>query len=625
MSEQVSQSRPGLLTVLRFDWSLLKAWQRWAIVVSGGIATLLVLAGAADAALSRGRVHSGVRVSGVELGRLRPAEATRRLRAVAVTVEGRPVLASVRDASHAVWPSRLDFRLDVAATVDRAYRVGRRGFPRAFLLRMRGWFAPVEVEPVVRYDSRRLDIAIAALAGKVDRRSEDARVIDIDGHPVAVPASDGLQVQRSAARAALLAALSSASARRFELPVAVTTPRIGTDAARGAAAELEIAISEPLLLTYKDRSWRVKGPVIRRWMTVTPKATTDRLDGPLDLVVAADPERVGTTIARITEPLVKPAIDARFEVDGNAVRVAPSRTGLAVDTKAAYDLVVRRLAQVTGARTVGLTLHSVQPKLTTAMAKEMGIRQRISSYTTEFSSSNEPRVNNIHLLAGALNNTLVAPGGEFSFNRTIGPRTAEKGYQEAPVIMNGRLVPALGGGICQVGTTIFNTVFFSGLPVVERTNHSFYISHYPDGRDATVSWGGPDFRFSNTTKHWILIKAWWSSSTVTIALYGSDPGYDVEYRTGQWRNRVSFPVREVADASMLKGSKAVEESGVPGHDVTVVRVVKKNGRVVREDQFASHYRAKEQVIRVGTKPPPEKKPSKPATTTPEPTGPPPGR
>ncbi len=93
----------------------------------------------------------------------------------------------------------------------------------------------------------------------------------------------------------------------------------------------------------------------------------------------------------------------------------------------------------------------------------------------------------------------IAPGETFSFNGTVGPRTAEKGYQEAGAIVNGELVPQLGGGICQVGTTIFNTVFESGLPVVERHNHSFYISHYPKGRDATVSWGGPDFKFRNDT------------------------------------------------------------------------------------------------------------------------------
>lgn len=613
MSQEVSPAHPDRLAALRFDWSLLAAWQRRSIMVAASLVASLLLAGVADAVLTQGRVHAGVEVAGIDIGRLTAAQARGRLAETAGTLDTQPAHGMLQGRRHAFEPERLDFRLDVDGTLDRAYRVGRHGLLGAVTARVKGWFVPLRVQPVVRYDPVRLEREVASLAATIDRPAIDARVIDIDGHPVAVPASDGLSLQQPAARAALLAALSDSRSRVFDVPVVVDPPRIGTDAARNAAAELDIAISEPLLLTYRTRSWRVKGQVIRRWMTVTPQATTNRLDGPLTLVVAADPQRVQSTISKITESLVKPAVDARFEVDGAKVKVLPSRTGLAVDAKAAHDLIVRRLRQVTGKRRVGLVLHAVQPKLTTAMAKEMGIRGRISSYTTEFSSGNRPRVNNIHLLAGALNNTMIAPGEEFSFNRVIGPRTAEKGYQEAPVIMNGKLVPALGGGICQVGTTIFNTVFFSGLPVTERSNHSFYISHYPDGRDATVSWGGPDFRFSNATKRWILIKAWWSSSTVTIALYGSDPDYDVEYRTGEWRNRVAFPAREVADPGLLKGTKVVEESGIPGHDVTVVRVVKKNGKIVREDQFSSHYRPKEQVVRVGTKPLPEEKPSKPTT------------
>lgn len=552
-------------------------------------------------------------MAGEPLGGLDPHRAAARLEDVAAVIEQRPVLALARNQTHKVWPHQARLQLDVKASVDRAYRVGRRGLAGALAARIKGWFVPIEVAPVVRYDARRLASRIDALAAEVDRPAEDGRVIDIDGHPAAVPASDGLKLDRPSARASLIAALSNTEPRRLELPVAVTTPRISTDAARQAAAELDIAISEPLVVTYKNRSWRVKGPVIRRWMTVTPKATTSRVDGPLTLVVSADPQRVQATIARITEPLVKPAVDARFQVSGENVRVVPSRPGLAVDTKAAYDLIARRLTQTVGERKVDLVLHSIQPKLTTAMAKEMGIRTRISAYTTEYSSSNRSRVNNIHLLAGALNNTLIAPGEEFSFNRTVGPRTAEKGYEEAPVIMNGKLVPALGGGICQVGTTMFNSVFFSGLPITERANHSFYISHYPDGRDATVSWGGPDLKFRNDTKHWILIKAWWDAGSVTLALYGTDPGYDVAYRTSEWRNRVSFPLREIPDSTLPKGTRVVQDGGVAGHDVTVVRVVKKNGKVVREDRFVSHYRPKEQVVRVGTKPLPQEKPAKPTT------------
>jgi vancomycin resistance protein YoaR len=235
----------------------------------------------------------------------------------------------------------------------------------------------------------------------------------------------------------------------------------------------------------------------------------------------------------------------------------------------------------------------------------MGIEERLATFTTTFSSSNAPRVNNIQTLAGALDGTLIPPGGQFSFNGAIGPRTAEKGYQEAGTIVDGRLVPTLGGGICQVCTTLFNTVFLSGLPVDQRSNHSFYISHYPTGRDATVSWGGPDFKFTNDTSAWVLIATGYSSSSVTISLYGTDPGYRVEYETGAWTSIKPHGTKEIEDDTLDEGVRVVEEVGVDGRTIVVTRTVHdESGELVREETFRSRYNPKDEIVRVGTKPVP---------------------
>jgi vancomycin resistance protein YoaR len=147
-------------------------------------------------------------------------------------------------------------------------------------------------------------------------------------------------------------------------------------------------------------------------------------------------------------------------------------------------------------------------------------------------------------------------------------------------------------------------VFFSGLPVVERKNHSQYISSYPKERDATVSWGGPDFKFKNDTDHWILVATSYSNSSVTISLYGTDPGYEVTYKTGDWTEVIAPPVREVKDATLPAGTKVIDERGVSGRTIVVTRTVTKGGSVVRTDTFKSVYRPVEEVVRVGTKPVP---------------------
>ena len=138
------------------------------------------------------------------------------------------------------------------------------------------------------------------------------------------------------------------------------------------------------------------------------------------------------------------------------------------------------------------------------------------------SSSN--RIHNVQLMANYIDGTVVRPGESFSFNESVGPRTAERGFREGQMIIGSLLLPAIGGGVCQTATTLFNNAFELGLPIVERHNHSFYISHYPMGRDATVSWGGPDFAFRNDLKTGILIKTSYTSSTLTFSFYGTDPG-----------------------------------------------------------------------------------------------------
>src|SRR5207237_2112919 len=126
---------------------------------------------------------------------------------------------------------------------------------------------------------------------------------------------------------------------------------------------------------------------------------------------------------------------------------------------------------------------------------------------------------------------LIAPGEEFSFNKTTGERTAAKGFLEAPVIINGELQTGLGGGVCQVSTTVFNTAYEAGLKITARTNHALYISHYPQGRDATVDYPNVDLKFVNDTKHWLLLRTFVSSDSLTVNLYGTPQHRTVEMET----------------------------------------------------------------------------------------------
>ena len=171
-----------------------------------------------------------------------------------------------------------------------------------------------------------------------------------------------------------------------------------------------------------------------------------------------------------------------------------------------------------------------------------------------------------------------------------------------PAIIAGKLEDSLGGGICQVSTTLFNAVFFAGLDVTARTNHSIYISHYPKGRDATVSWGGPAFRFVNDTPNWILIKAASSRSSLTFVLYGTPQNRQVTYTTGDWYGLKPPNEKRVKTDTLDQGITHVVEDGQTGRSIKVTRRVIQEGKTIHQDTFVSNYPMRPKIVEEGTRP-----------------------
>ncbi len=167
----------------------------------------------------------------------------------------------------------------------------------------------------------------------------------------------------------------------------------------------------------------------------------------------------------------------------------------------------------------------------------MGITGTVGAYET-FYGGIANRIHNVQLVAHLVDHKFIAPGATFSFNDTTGERSAAKGFLEAPVIVNGELQTGLGGGVCQVSTTVFNAAYEAGLPITARTNHALYISHYPLGRDATVDYPGIDLKFVNDTNHWMLLRTYVGSSSLRVVLYGAPQHRRVE--------SVAAPLRTVA-------------------------------------------------------------------------------
>ncbi|MBN1192102.1 MAG: VanW family protein [Coriobacteriia bacterium] len=590
--------------------SWLERWPapaRTAFIVLVCLVAVISLATGADALASAGRIHPGVLVGDLAVGGKTVDEASVEIASYVAERSAVPVSVQADDMTWDVTAESVSLSVDATTLAGDAYLVGRGRPSEVIGGRLRALFGGVTVPLALSCDQVALEALVTGINEAVGTPAVDAGV-RVEGSTVTrIEPVDGVGVDVGQVRSGVVPAFLSDD-RSVPLQLGPVEPIVDADGAEQAYQEALTMVSAPLTLYYADRQWEVPPAIIGDWIGFrrvegAEKPTLEAYVVPEDLKVTLDP---------MVAEVGKPARDASFEVSSGAVTIVPSEDGLRAD---AEDLAVRLTTVLTGAaeRRAELTMQRVEPEITTAEAQGMGIVERLSTFSTDFDSSNKPRVNNIHILADALDGTLVPPGGMFSFNETIGPRTAEKGYQEANAIVNGKLVPQLGGGICQIGTTIFNTVFFSGLPVVERHNHSQYISHYPTGRDATISWGGPDFKFKNDTPNWVLVATGYSNSSITISLYGTKPGYEVTYDTGPWTGVIAPPVREVPDPTLPLGSRVVEERGISGRTIVVVRHVKKDGVEFRTDTFKSVYRATEEVVRVGTG---EAVPSAPATTTP---------
>jgi vancomycin resistance protein YoaR len=408
------------------------------------------------------------------------------------------------------------------------------------------------------------------------RAPVSANVELVGARPVVRPARPGLRLDREA----LLRSVKRGAThvRAAFVPVA---PAIGNPAARSAAATAQMYLRAPIAIDYHGARRGALSPAqVARAIEI--RASAHRFG------VLLDPEQLARVVRPRLGQWITRARNAGFVVHGDLVSVAASRQGRDVD---AGQIAVAVSHAAHGDRVARIELAPRDPDLTTAEARTLGIRRKLVAFTTEMGESSSNRIHNVHLMADYVDGTVIRPGDEFSFNRIVGPRTTERGFLEGQMIVGSLVLPSIGGGVCQTATTLFNDAFELGLPILERHNHNLYISHYPTGRDATVSWGGPDLRFRNDMKSGLLVKASYTDSTLTFTFYGTSEHRRVVASTTGRSNFKPAVMQYAVDPRAPRGSVKVESgSGAEGFDVTVYRTVyRADGKVLRRNTFLSRY------------------------------------
>ncbi|HIS40783.1 MAG TPA: VanW family protein [Candidatus Aphodovivens avistercoris] len=624
--------------------------------IAVAVCILLVVLGAGfliDFGVNFGRAYAGVSIGGVdvsgktadEIVQLLDDEYQTRIDSAQVLVyaseqardEVDAAAAQAQDAALAEQLSLEDARANrqlwtvdaasVAAAVSaedlaaQALAVGRED--GGLLARIAALFAGAPLEVELSYDENLLESLAEEIDAAIGNPRVDYGIAVQNGVASVTEGHDGMMVDRGWFRQQLDAAFLSSGNPSFVAEVSYAPLRIDQAAAQAVCDQVNEAIAGGAQLSYGGATWEMGSVELGACV----RADVQEAGEGYQLVPSLD--------AATTQPLI--FSDALKNVEGLSVRVSfePDGAGsftvstsgsgevpLAAEATSALSAVLfggqetADVAPLEGHAADAGSTHAqrgqagepAQVQLVGAPAPEQmtfdeavqsGIVAPISSFTTEFSTGagTENRNHNIQLAASLLDGSIVKPDGTWSFNETAGNCNEEAGFLGAGSIVDGEYTDEVGGGICQVATTVFNAVYESGLPVYSRTNHSLYIASYPAGRDAAVSWPYLDLQWGNDTESDILVSMATTDSTVTCTLYGVSPGYLVTTEVGEWEEGEKYETEEEVDETLAPGTSYVKTAGSDGSKISVVRTVTdSDGNIVRADRFDSVYDPIDEII-----------------------------
>jgi vancomycin resistance protein YoaR len=553
-------------------------WPGLFIVPAILLALFVSTAVAMDTAFA-GRAIPGLRVGGVEVGALESAEIRRRLaETVAPAVAAGSVRASLDGRTFDVTNAELGLTADLDGAVADALSFGRGGTP---LARLDAWLDAVmgraRVGLTLRPENDAAQAWVAQVAAAVDRPAVDAAIERTAAGLVVTSSADGLRIDRERLLAMLLEP-ASAGDRAVQLPSFAIKPSVDSGSSR-EALQLARAVTVELEVTAGERSL-IEDPI-----ALASFVWTERVGS--RYVAWIQEDRVRTWAAAVAAQMDRPARNATYRVGASgAYEVVPGHDGVVVHQEALVSAVIDALRSGGEPlrRVIVAPLTSEQPRFGTAEAERYLTQLTpIATFRTAF-PVNPARYTNIRIGASQFDGRVVAPGEELSFWSVFGGDPSRMGFVPAGAIINGISDNSVvGGGLCQVSTTLFNAVANAGYEIVERHAHSYLIERYPIGLDAAVFFPGADMRWKNDTAYPVLIRSAVTPTSVSFTIVSVPTGRTVSF-TGAAQSRF-VPVT----ADLRPDPGHVAGYSVAGRDVVRVRTVMAGDTQVHRDVFFSRY------------------------------------
>jgi hypothetical protein len=592
-----------------------------AVVVLIVVAGLIAIASALVAYSLQGRVLPNTSVGGVPVSRMDRAELTRTLSPIAEERSGLRVVVITPSEQRVIEPDVSGMRVELGATIDAVLANGRGDRGRDLISVARSFRVPEDVPFVVSVDEEALAAWVRDLAADFDREeSVGDLVIDPNTLSVRTVGPIGARtIRQDALRAEVLGTLLTISDVPINLPFDATLPPSPRSAIEDVAEQVRSALQTPPVLIHDGRRLEVDAALLAVSLTVVdgswqgergPQVRIRREDLPPALLQQARAafEREARD-ARILTPQEPPVgLDERGDVTFRPItadiRLEPGQTTVRVEPAALTSQLERMVAAGTAVAPADLLERPAG--FSTEMARAGLPTHLLGTFTTYFTAG-AARNLNIARLAATLDDTLVAPGAELSVNETSGERRCADGYVPAGTIIRGELVDTCGGGVSQFGTTIYNAAFFAGVPTPQWQPHSFFISRYPMGREATLSYPELDVRFINDTEGWIVVRTSTSATSVTVSLYGVPRYASVSATHSAPRNFTTFSTIERPSATLAPGARRIVQAGGGGFTVDVRRTREPlPGEEVPEvERVVTVYKPQQSIIEFGVGAPPE--------------------
>ncbi|TDD85302.1 vanomycin resistance protein VanB [Saccharopolyspora karakumensis] len=538
-------------------------------LIAGAAAAALVLLYVGDLLFTSGSLPRGTVVAGVDVGTLDPAAAESRLRDELEPGLSKPVRLQVGDRGATVKPDEVGLQMDWAETVKKADDQPLNPFTRIGSL-----FSTHDVTPVSRSDREQLVAALQEVSPQLGLEPTDGNIRFEGTTPIPVNPVPGQNLDIQHAADAVQA--EWAEGRPISLPVTqlpVSTTREGVQKALHEIAEP--AVASPVTVRGQGKNATLAPEVIAEALRFTPDGhggLKASLDGPA-LVGAIEPQLRDT---------MKPGKNAEIKLESGAPVVHPSEDGVGVDWEKSLAPLLDTLRKPQQ-RAIQAVYVPAPAQFTTDQANQLGIREVVGEFQT---GGFEPASGvNIRRVAEQVNGAVLRPGETFSLNGYTGPRGVPQGYVESGIIEDGHPGKAVGGGISQFATTLYNASYFAGMKDVEHKAHSYYISRYPAGREATVfqSPNGKsiiDVKFKNVSKSGIMITTEWTPSSIKVKLWGTKQ-FDVQSSTGP-RTEPTPPTEKPGPAT----GPCSPSKGAPGFTVVDTRTIRDitTGEVRTENQ-----------------------------------------